>query len=154
MSWRVGRFINQTGTLAVVARQIRAPAHASAVILAVVAFLVVAVTALGIFGLAAFNVARRTKQLGVRRALGARRPHILGYFLVENFLITTAGALLGCVSTLAVGVRLSHVYQLPQLPLIYLAGGVVMIWTVGLIAAFAPARRAAAIPPAIATRLG
>jgi putative ABC transport system permease protein len=49
------RFINQTGTLAVVARQIRAPAHASAVILAVVAFLVVAVTALGIFGLAAFT---------------------------------------------------------------------------------------------------
>ena len=46
---------------------------------------------LGIFGLATFNVSTRTKQIGTRRAVGARRRDIVRYFLVENGLITSAG---------------------------------------------------------------
>ena len=89
---------------------------------------------MGIVGLAAFNVTTRTKQLGTRRAIGARKFHIVRYFLVENWLITTGGVVLGCILALAAGVQLSRMYQIPQLPLYYLVGGVLLLWIVGLLA--------------------
>jgi putative ABC transport system permease protein len=110
------------------------------------------VTVVGIVGLAAFTVATRTKQLGTRRAIGATKFHILRYFLVENFLITSTGALIGCALALAGGIELSILYRMPRLPLLYLVGGVVALWLVGLLAVWLPARRAAAISPAVATR--
>jgi putative ABC transport system permease protein len=118
----------------------------------VATFLVVIVTVIGIVGLAAFSVAARTKQLGTRRAIGARKFHILRYFLVENWIITTGGVVLGCVLALAAGVQLSRMYQIPQLPLYYLVGGVLLLWVVGLLAVLVPAFRAASISPAVATR--
>jgi putative ABC transport system permease protein len=124
----------------------------SAVVLAAVAICVLAVTVIGIVGLAAFNVTTRTKQLGTRRAIGARKFHILRYFLVENWLITTGGALSGCALALAAGMYLAVTYELPRLPLFYLVGGVVLLWTIGLLAVLVPARRAASISPAVATR--
>jgi putative ABC transport system permease protein len=112
----------------------------------------VMVTIVGIVGLAAFSVASRTKQLGTRRAIGARKFHILRYFLVENWIITTGGVVLGCILALAAGVQLSHMYQMPRLPLYYLVGGVLLLWIVGLLAVLVPALRAASISPAVATR--
>ena len=58
-----------------------------------VTVLLIAVTCLGIFALATFNVSTRTKQIGTRRAVGARRADIVQYFLVENGMITSAGIL-------------------------------------------------------------
>ena len=75
-----------------------------AIFLATVTVLLVAITSLGIFGLATFNVSTRTKQIGTRRAVGARRGDIIRYFMVENGLITTAGVVVGCA--LALGRRL------------------------------------------------
>ena len=134
------------------AAQTRTWMRASAIILGVVGLLVLAVTAIGIFGLAAFNVAIRTKQIGTRRALGARKFHILRYFLVENWLVTTSGAIIGCVLALALGVELSKMFQMARLPLYYILAGVVGLWIIGLAAVLFPARRAAAIAPATATR--
>jgi putative ABC transport system permease protein len=122
------------------------------VTLSLVAAFVLLVTIVGIVGLAAFTVATRTKQLGTRRAIGATKFHILRYFLVENWLITSAGALAGCALALGVGFRLSTMYRMPRLPLLYLVGGVVVLWLVGLSAVWIPARRAAAVSPAVATR--
>src|SRR5262245_38559029 len=107
----------------------------------------------GIAGLAAFNVTTRTKQLGTRRAIGARKFHILRYFVVENWLITTVGALLGCALALIVGLKLGEMYMMPRLPLFYLVAGVLGLWTLGLLAVLVPARRAASISPATATRM-
>ena len=78
--------------------------------------------------------------------------NILRYFLVENWLITSVGAILGCALALAVGVKLSLTYQMPRLPLFYLLAGVVAVWILGLLAVLIPARRAASISPATATR--
>jgi len=114
--------------------------------------LVVAVTCLGVFALATFNVSTRTKQIGTRRAVGARRRDILRYFLVENGLITGAGILIGCTLALAAGYWLSVHYALPRLNLYYLVGGVLALWGTGQLAAWQPARRAAAVPPSVATR--
>jgi putative ABC transport system permease protein len=114
--------------------------------------LLIAVTCLGVFALATFNVATRTKQIGTRRAVGARRADIVQYFLVENGLITSAGILIGCALALATGYWLSVQYSLPRLNLYYLVGGVLVLWAIGQLAAWQPARRAAAVPPSVATR--
>ena len=111
-----------------------------------------AITALGIFGLATFNVATRIRQIGTRRAVGARRMDIVRHFLVENWMITTAGIVVGCGAALGIGYWISVEYELPRLDLYYLVGGVLAIWIIGLFAALQPARRASAISPAVATR--
>lgn len=147
-----GRFIERMEAYDRTAANAREGYRASAIILAVVAFFVLIVTVVGIVGLAAFNVATRTKQLGTRRAIGARKFHILRYFLVENWIITTGGVVLGCILALAAGVQLSTMYQIPRLPLYYLVGGVLLLWIVGLLAVLVPAFRAASISPAVATR--
>jgi putative ABC transport system permease protein len=147
-----GRFISRIEDYTRTAAEIRQGTRTSAIILAVVALFVLAVTIVGISGLAAFNVTTRTKQLGIRRAIGARKFHILRYFLVENWIITTCGAVLGCMLALAAGIKLSTLYEMPRLPLYYLVGGVLLLWIVGLLAVLVPARRAASISPAVATR--
>ncbi len=114
--------------------------------------LMIAVTCLGIFALATFNVATRTKQIGTRRAVGARRADVVRYFLVENGMITSAGVLAGCALALATGYYLSLEYALPRLNLYFLVGGVLVLWATGQLAAWQPARRAAAVPPSVATR--
>jgi putative ABC transport system permease protein len=147
-----GRFVSRMEAYDLTAANAREGYRTSAIILSVVTFFVVMVTIVGIVGLAAFNVATRTKQLGTRRAIGARKFHILRYFLVENWIITTGGVVLGCILALAAGVQLSRMYQIPRLPLYYLVGGVLLLWIVGLLAVLLPALRAASISPAVATR--
>jgi len=123
-----------------------------AIFLATVTVLLVAITSLGIFGLATFNVSTRTKQIGTRRAVGARRGDIMRYFMVENGLITTAGVVVGCALALAVGYWLSQNYSLPRLDLYYLVGGILGLWIIGQLAVWQPARRAARVSPSVATR--
>ena len=120
--------------------------------LVVVTALLLAITALGIFALATFNVSTRTKQIGTRRAVGARRRDLVAHFLVENWIITTGGVLAGCVFALAAGYWLSLEYALPRVDLYYIVGGVLIMWLIGLAAAWHPSRRAARISPALATR--
>ena len=66
-------------------------------------FLVIAVALAGSLALASFSVAERTRQIGVRRALGASRGEIVRYFLFENLLLTGFG--LGLGLGLAVGLN-------------------------------------------------
>jgi len=123
-----------------------------AIFLVSVTSALLAITALGIFGLATFNVSTRIRQIGTRRAVGARRMDIVRHFLVENWMVTTAGIVAGCGGALAVGYWISVKYELPRLDLYYLVGGVLAIWLIGLAAALQPARRASTISPAVASR--
>ncbi|MBP6627392.1 MAG: ABC transporter permease [Arenimonas sp.] len=126
--------------------------RAMAWMMVVVIVLLLLVTALGIVGLASFWVQQRTKQIGVRRALGATRGQILRYFQVENFLLATVGIVLGMLMAYAINQLLMGKYELPRLPLHYLPIGAVALWVLGQLAVFGPAYRAAAVPPAVATR--
>lgn len=120
--------------------------------LSVIVALMISVTALGIVGLASFHVNVRTKQIGTRRAVGARRIDIIRYFMIENWLLTTGGVAAGAVLAFVFGHWLSTAYALPRLEPVYVIAGVVLLLILGQLAVFVPARRAAAIPPAIATR--
>ena len=121
-------------------------------LLVVVCLALLVVTALGIIGLASFWVQQRTRQIGVRRALGATRGQILRYFQVENFLLASVGIALGMLLAFALNQYLMGRYELPRLPLFYLPAGAMVLWLLGQVAVLGPARRAASVPPAIATR--
>jgi putative ABC transport system permease protein len=126
--------------------------RAMAWMLVTVCIALLVVTALGIVGLASFWVQQRTKQIGVRRALGATRGQILRYFQTENFILATLGIVVGMLLAYGINQLLMGKYELPRLPAMYLPIGAVVLWVLGQVAVFGPARRAAAVPPAVATR--
>ena len=117
-----------------------------------VVLLVVMVTMMGIMGLTGFWVQKRTRQIGIRRALGARRADILRYFLVENAMIVSTGVVVGMLFAYVGNLLLMRNYELPQLPWIYLPMGALVMLMLGQLAVLGPALRAAAVSPAVATR--
>ena len=121
-------------------------------LLAGVCVALLVVTAFGIVGLASFWVQQRTRMIGTRRALGATRGQILRYFQTENLLLTSAGIALGMLGAFGVNQWLMTQYELPRLPALYLPLGALVLWALGQVAVLAPARRAAALPPAHAMR--
>ena len=147
-----GRLVDSMDTLAATAKQARVADRTDAVILAILSSLVLAVTMLGLFGFAAFAVTSRNKEIGTRRAMGARRADIVKMFLVENWLITTAGIVIGSIITLAFAVQLHTLLELPRMRVVFLVGSMGLIWVAGLLAALMPALRGATVPPAVATR--
>ena len=110
------------------------------------------ITSFGIVGLASFSVRQRTRQIGTRRALGAAKTDILRYFLVENFLISSAGVLLGVALTIACNVLLVQTLDAPKVGWQTTLLGMATLWLLGLLAVLGPALRASAVPPAVATR--
>ena len=126
--------------------------RAMAWLLAGVCVALLVVTAFGIVGLASFWVQQRTRMIGTRRALGATRGQILRYFQTENLLLTSAGIAIGMLGAFAINHWLMTQYELPRLPALYLPLGALALWALGQVAVLAPARRAAALPPAHAMR--
>jgi len=123
-----------------------------AIILSIVISLLIGLTALVIVGLSSFHVTQRTRQIGTRRALGAKRIDIIRQFMLENWLVTTAGAVLGVMLTFAVAYWLEATFELERLDWRFLPAGIVILWALSSLSVVEPARRAAAVPPAVATR--
>jgi|GEM_PF-2852764 len=84
-------------------------------------------TALGIVGLTSFSVRQRTKQIGTRRALGARRIDIVRYFMTENWLITSIGVSLGAVLAVALNYWLVNLYSIPPISWYYIPVGILCL---------------------------
>ena len=114
--------------------------------------LLIAVTSLGIVGLASFSVNRRTQQIGTRRALGATRLAILRYFMTENFIISLVGVLIGAALTIALNIAMIEMFSLTRISWYLVPAAMLMLLAIGQIAVFGPAKRASSVPPAVATR--
>ena len=126
--------------------------RAMAWLLAGVSLALLVITALGVVGLASFWVQQRTRQIGVRRALGATRGDILRYFQLENFILATIGIVIGMAMAFGLNLFLMRAYEIPRLPGSYLPIGAALLWLLGQVAVLGPALRASLIPPAVATR--
>jgi putative ABC transport system permease protein len=113
---------------------------------------VVVVTVIGIMGLTGFWVQKRTRQIGIRRALGATRSDILRMFLAENALIVSLGVAVGMLLAYLGNRLLMQQYELPSLPWTYLPMGAVLMLVLGQLAVLSPALRAARVSPVEATR--
>ncbi len=120
--------------------------------LVTVSALLLLVTASGIVGMASLWVTQRRKQIGVRRALGARRLDILRYFITENIMITSIGVFMGVLLALGLNQLLVSALEMARLPAAYMVGGAAIFWALGIAAVYGPAWRAASISPAMATR--
>lgn len=114
--------------------------------------LLVIVTTLGIVGITSFSVTQRTREIGTRRALGATRLGILRYFLVENWVMTGVGLVLGLLITYGLNFLLAHFADVAKMQFAYVAGGMLMLWAVGQLAALMPALRGMGVAPVVATR--
>jgi len=108
---------------------------------------------IGIYGMMAYAVNRRTGEIGLRIALGARTDQVLSRVLREAFWLTSAGIVLG----MSAAVWLTHLiramlYGIGSTDALTVAGTAVLLLSVSLFAAFAPARRASKIDPIRALR--
>jgi putative ABC transport system permease protein len=146
------RLVLRDGTFSDIKQDYYRGDRAMAWLLITVIISLLVVTALGIVGLASFWVQQRTKQIGIRRALGATKGQILRYFQTENFLLATLGIVIGMILAYGINQMLMGKYELPRLPLLYLPVGAVLLWLLGQVAVYGPARKAASVPPAVATR--
>jgi putative ABC transport system permease protein len=104
--------------------------------------------AVGLYGVISYSVRMRTRELGIRLALGAQREDVLRLILGMGLQLAAMGLILGLTSVLLVGRVLSSLlYHVSLLnPLTLLATAVVLASTV-LLACYVPARRAAALEP-------
>lgn len=110
------------------------------------------VTGVGIAGLAKFWVQQRTRQIGIRRALGATRLDILGYFHAENVLIIGIGIMLGFPLAYLLNSLLMSAYDVPRLSGAYLPIGAIALLLLGQFAVLGPALKAASVSPNEAVR--
>lgn len=117
-----------------------------------IVILLTLITGFGIVGLASFSVSRRTRQIGVRRALGATRPAILRYFMIENFIVSSVGIIAGGIFAVALNIFMVQAFALTPLAWYVVPIAMLILWLVGQAAVAGPARRASKISPAIATR--
>ncbi|MCW8925297.1 MAG: ABC transporter permease, partial [Xanthomonadales bacterium] len=114
--------------------------------------LLIAVTSLGIVGLASFSVNRRTRQIGTRRALGASRLAILRYFMTENFIISGVGVLIGAALTIGLNILMIETFALERIAWYLVPVAMLLMLGIGQAAVYGPARKASTVPPAVATR--
>jgi putative ABC transport system permease protein len=123
-----------------------------ALLMGVICVILLSVTAAGIVGLTSFWVGQRHRQIGVRRALGARKIDILRYFQIEILLIAGGGAVIGALGAVGLNAWLMEHYEMLHLPLCYVTIGALAMLVLGQAAVLVPARRASNVPPVVATR--
>jgi predicted permease len=108
---------------------------------------------LGIYGVVAYGVAQRTREIGVRVALGAERRSILGMILRQGLVLAGVGVLIGAAAAFG-ATRLigSFLFGVPATDVLSFAGATILLSVAALLAGWLPARRAAAVDPIIALR--
>lgn len=120
---------------------------------AIFAALALLLTSIGVYGLLSFSVARRTREIGARMALGASRAGVLRLVLKQGLTLTAIGLLLGLAGALALSRSLSTLLYgvRPTDPLSFLAAAALLL-AVGAVASYLPARRATKVDPVVALR--
>ena len=129
------------------------PTQTATVALSAFGLLAIILAATGIHGLVAYVVSRRTHEIGIRMALGARRVQVLRLVLGKTAMLLALGSVFGLILSLAMDqVIASVVYAAkPRDPLVIL-GVLLIIAFIGLSACWLPARRVSRVDPTVALR--
>ena len=124
------------------------PARAATVALGIMSGLAAMLAVTGIFGMAAFNVSRRMKEIGIRVALGARMKHVISTAVGRPIVLLAVGSLLGLLATLFARGPLAQIVDQadPRDPVVVL-GAVFTMILLGIAASAIPALRALAVDP-------
>jgi putative ABC transport system permease protein len=126
--------------------------RALGLVLTVVCGLLLLVTAFGVIALTSYWVSQRQRQIGLRRAVGARRLDVVQYFQMENLLISGFGAALGVAVGLAGNMWLARTFEMARMNVAYIIAAAATLLILSQIAVLWPALRAAALPPVAAIR--
>jgi ABC-type antimicrobial peptide transport system permease subunit len=107
----------------------------------------------GIYGLLSYEVTRRTREIGIRMAIGAQQKDVVGMVVREGLLVALAGAVMGAGASFAVsGLVKGIVYDVRTGDPVTLAAVTGILLVVALAACFLPARRATKVDPLVALR--
>jgi predicted permease len=141
--------IRQTRTMAEVASESVAVTRLALWLLGACAAIALALAAIGIYGVMAYSVRQRTREIGTRAALGADRRTIVRLVMRQGALMTAVGLAAGAGVALASARALSSIlFDVPPWDPITLASAALLLVTTAMAACYLPARRAAAIDPA------
>jgi putative ABC transport system permease protein len=129
------------------------PARVAATLLGCVGLLALLLAAIGIFGVMSYAVTQRTREIGIRMALGAQAGGILKLVVGEGLKLATLGMAIGLAGAIA-GTRLmsSLLYGVNALDVVTFAGVSLLLALVALLACYIPARRAMRVDPLVALR--
>jgi ABC-type antimicrobial peptide transport system permease subunit len=124
-----------------------------AALCAAFSILALVLTCVGLYGALAFNLARRTSEIGIRMALGANQRDIFRLVVGQGLRLTIAGLILGIVAALGTGSLLgSMLFAVKQTdPLTFLGVSIALLCAAAL-ACYIPARRAMRVDPMVALR--
>jgi predicted permease len=127
----------------------RSPALLAGIFAAVALLL----AAIGTYGVLSYAVAQRTREIGIRMALGAQRGHIGTQFLSLGLRLLAAGTVLGLIGAWLAGRAMQSVlFDVPTLPITTLLGTALVMTAVSLVACLIPTRRATKVDPVVALR--
>jgi putative ABC transport system permease protein len=122
-------------------------------VLGVFGGLALLLAALGLYGVMAYAVAQRTREVGVRMALGAERPRVLRQFVGEGMRLATIGIVIGLVIAAALTRAIAQfLYGITATDVFTFALCAAVLGSVAALASFLPARRAAQVDPMVALR--
>lgn len=108
---------------------------------------------LGIYGVTAFSVSQRTREIGVRVALGAQRSHVLGLVLRQGVVLAAVGVLVGSLAAFGATRLIANLlYGVPPTDIVAFGGAAIALGLAAVAASWIPARRAAGVDPIIALR--
>jgi predicted permease len=111
------------------------------------------VAAIGLFGLLSYGVARRTREIGIRMAMGAQRGTVLRLVLRESLFLVGIGIVLGVAGTFGAGRLIqSQLFGLEPTDTMTMVSAVLLLIVVSAAAGYLPARRATRVDPMIALR--
>ncbi len=137
-------------TLTAILNAARNISLALTIVLIIIAFIALVISGVGIMNIMLVTVTERTREIGIRKAIGAARREILYQFLIESFLISGGGAVLGILIGIAVPVTIQSFLpgnlRVPVSPLSVIIAFVVSCST-GLFFGYLPANQAASLQP-------
>jgi predicted permease len=129
------------------------PDRMFAVLASVFGILALLLTSIGIYGVVAYQITRRTGEVGIRMALGAQRGDVLWMFMRETLLVLAAGAAIGLPAAVAAAYALrSLLFGLEPCDPVTIIWAAATLFAAGALAGFLPARRASRLEPMVALR--
>src|SRR5262249_29417754 len=129
------------------------PVRASAWLVSSVGLVAMLLAAVGLYGVIAYSVARRTREIGIRMALGAQPSTVLTLVMRQGLLVAVAGLVVGCALAAVAAMLVSRaLYGVGAADPVSWVSAAAVILVVSALANLVPARRAARVNPSIALR--